>query len=290
MKIVKLKGGLGNQIFQYCFAKLIEQKTREEVKLDFSEYDLINDPIRKPRILKFAIDLPSVDKSDLKKVCMIEHNGGRGKFSYRLKIAFEAKFNKKYYFEPNRAYKDVGEIINYSYFDGYWQSWRYVDSIWDDVKVHLIPRFEINENVKADIDEVTTKANSVFVGIRRGDYLQTKPDHYGSFGMEYYRAAMEKMTEMVKNPIFYIFSNDIEWVKKNMDFNEFHVKYRDKIYDDFDEFLVMSNCRNAIIPNSTYHWWGARLNYTQNKKVIAPKRWFQDDKPIDIVPNSWIRL
>lgn len=289
MKIVKIKGGLGNQLFQYSFAKLIQKKTGDEVKLDLSEYENLNDPVRSPRILKFNIDLPLATAGDRRKICKFDHSSKRGTFSYKAKIAAEAKLNKRYFFEKNRAYRDVDRLLRYDFFDGYWQSWRYVDDVWTDLKDQLTAKETLAADTNKEINQVRSE-NSVFVGIRRGDYLQVNPQHYGSFGQDYYKKAMEMVVELIPNPVFYIFSNDIAWVKKNMDFSSFTVRYRDKVLDDFDEFLVMANCHHAIIPNSTYHWWGARINWNEDKVVLAPDKWFQDDKPIDIVPPYWKRV
>ena len=96
----------------------------------------------------------------------------------------------------------------------------------------------------------------------------------------------------VNNPVFYIFSNDIGWVKKNLDLDRYRVVYRENenIIDDFEELQLMASCKHSIIGNSTFHWWGAWLINNPDKIIVAPKRWFFDNKPIDIVPPTWIRI
>jgi hypothetical protein len=291
MKIVKIKGGLGNQLFQYAYAILLSELTKEEVKIDMSSYkDMITDPIRQPRLLRMNINLPIANQKDIDQLCLFKHEGNILSFKYRVNTWLESVFNKKYFLEKTRAFIDPNKIKAYQYFDGYWQSWRYIDAVWPHLKTDLVPNYRLHDSTLKMIDEVS-KAESVFVGIRRGDYLQEK-NHYGVFDNSYYSKAMNYISQHLKSPVFYVFSNDIPWVKNNIDFSDKNVVFREPeaIIDDFEDLLIMSNCKHSIIINSTYHWWGARLNDNSNKIVIAPQKWFYDNKPIDIVPSHWIRI
>ena len=291
MKIIKLKGGLGNQLFQYSFANLIKLKTGDNVQLDMSYYEYCNnDSVRKPRILKMDISLPIASKNDIGRICHLKHYGNPQTNGYRLGIFAENIINNSYYFEKSRAYINPDSILEYKYFDGYWQSWRYVDPVWDIIRKDLRPNYILNASTNVMVNEVEGH-NSVFVGVRKGDYA-TEKNHYGSFDNTYYQKAMDYISSNVENPIFYVFSNDISWVKQNIDFNNRNVVYREPedTIDDFEDFIIMSHCKHAIIVNSTFHWWGARINDSAGKIVIAPKKWWFDDKPIDIVPPHWIKL
>lgn len=291
MKIVKIKGGLGNQLFQYSFAYFLQKVTKEEVKIDISSYESsLNDPVRKPRILKTNISLPIASKSDLNQICRFKHNGDMLTFKYRAKIILEYKLNRDYFWEKNRSYIDVHKIEKYKYFDGFWQSWRYVDAVWKKLKQEFVPNYQIHDSTQKMINEVL-RTNSVFIGIRRGDYI-AEANHYGLFGNDYYQRCMSYITERIDQVVFYVFSNDIPWVKKNIDFTNRRVVFREpeNIIDDFEEFLIMANCKHSIIVNSTYYWWGARLNDSDKKIVVAPIKWFFDNKPIDIVPPHWVRI
>ncbi len=290
MKIVKLKGGLGNQMFQYTFAKLLEKKTREEIMIDMSYFgDTINDPIRKPRIQKFSLTLKSPSEEQNQQVLKLTHSGDPLSWKYRLKVMAESLINKEYCYEKDRAYINPSDILNKTYFDGYWQSWRYVDDVKDELKSEFVPKNEVSKKTLETMKRVSDES-AVFVGVRRGDYSQEE-DHYGSFGIKYYLKAMDTIEKEVSNPVYYIFSNDINWCKVNLDFGNRKVIYREKEdqVDDFEELLVMSSCKHAIIINSTYHWWGAELINNPYKIVVAPKRWFFDEKPIDIVRPEWIK-
>jgi hypothetical protein len=291
MKIVKLKGGLGNQLFQYAFAKLIEQLSQEEVKIDTSYFNgTIDDRIRKPRIYRYNISISTASKFDIAQVCKFVHEGNPLSLRYKVGIVAEKCFNSHYYFENTRSYRELEKIFKFSYFDGYWQSWKYVDLIWDKLYADLSLDTKLSEKTISTINQVKSQ-NSVFIGIRKGDY-SSEVKHYGSYSQDYYNRAIQYILNRVDDPIFYIFSNDIAWVKKNMSFNRWHVVYREDsdIVDDFEELQIMACCKHSIIANSTYHWWGARINDNDEKIVIAPKTWFFDNKPIDIITPRWITI
>lgn len=290
MKIVKLKGGMGNQMFQYAFGKLIEEYTGDVVKIDLSSYnDLKDDKVRKPRIQKYNLSLPVADDHEIKKLCMFNHFENSQSNKYRVKIALESVLNSKYFFERNHSGCNKLKMKKVEYFDGYWQNWEYVDEIMDKLEHDFVPIESISDKGSVKLKEIEN-CESVFVGVRRGDYLTVKPKHYGCFGKEYYRSAMEQVSKLVDNPVFYIFSNDIEWVEKNMDFKPYNVRYIKDTIDDFDDFILMTKCKHSIITNSTYHWWGARRYEYPGKVIVAPKQWFADNAYINIVPDRWVRI
>lgn len=288
MKIVKLKGGLGNQMFQYAYAKLLECMNKEDVRLDFSAFSgLENDMVRVPRIAKFRLSLSTASQEELKSVLKLRHSGNSQSFKYRVEILVESKINRNYFFEPSRAYIPPEKIQDYSYYDGYWQSWRYVEQVKDILAEEFVPNYELSENTKA-AKNVMENQEAVFVGVRKGDFSEEK-DHYGSFDSTYYQKAMAQVEVHVENPIYYVFSNDIAWCKENIDWGKRKIIYREKAQqtNDFEELILMSSCKHAIIVNSSYHWWGAQLIKNPDKKICCPGKWFFDDKPIDIIPPGW---
>lgn len=294
MKIVKFKGGLGNQMFQYAFAKNIEMVTGEEVKFDISAFDTRkNDDVRKPRIFNFKISEKIATKSQIEEVCRIDHNSDLLSFKYKFGVQIENIINPDYFFRRDCKYFPVEKIAKYKYYDGYWQSWRYVDAVKDKLKQEFIPKKKIS--LKGSLlAEKLKKQNSVFVGIRKGDYSSSWKVRrkYGEFGSDYYLKAMNYLCSLVENPIFYIFSNDIEWVKKNMKFDKYEIHYRDDEdqVSDFEEMIIMSSCQYSIIVNSTFYWWGAWLNNNPQKIVIAPNKWFTNGWRDEIVYPNWIKL
>jgi hypothetical protein len=294
MKIVKFKGGLGNQLFQYAFLRSLQLKySCKNVKGDFSYYAHVkNDSIRVPRIESLNIKINKADDKDLNNVCMLKHPGNPLGLVYKGLIFAEHLLNRKYYFELDRRFRDVNRLIKYDYFDGYWQSWRYLDGIEGALKKEITFKKKFNKKTEEVISEIKNQ-NSVLLGVRRGDYIATSKarKHFGTFDIEYYLRAIEYVRERVRNPVFYIFSNDIQWVKQNMKF-DCNVVFRNSEdqASDIEELFIMAACKHAIIVNSTFYWWGAWLIDNAEKIVIAPKKWFADDKPIDIVPDNWVKM
>lgn len=294
MKIVKIKGGLGNQLFQYSFLKSLQIKYGcENVKADLSFYNGIkNDNVKVPRIEKLKVILNIASNKELSDACMFKHVGNPKTIKYKANIFLEKSFNKNYYFENDRDYRDLSKILNFKYYDGYWQSWRYMEGIENTLRNEFVLKDKLSVETKKTIDLISNE-NSVFIGIRRGDYLANNRSRkrFGIFSNDYFNKAVEIIKEKVDNPILYVFSNDIKWVKENMKFNCETVYREDEDQtSDIEELFIMASCKHAIIVNSTFYWWGAWLINNKDKIVIAPDKWFADGSPIDIVPETWIKI
>lgn len=291
MKIVKLKGGLGNQMFQYAFAKNLSLKTKEEIKLDTTTFYFSENRNKNfPKIFNFNISFPAANKFEINKMCTFKKFGNPISYEYKTKIFFETIFNKKYFFKRDRNYIPVDLLTHYDYFDGYWQSYEYVDNVFELLKNEFIPKDDLSFETKKTIQEVSN-SDSVFVGVRHGDYAMENKK-YGIFGQSYYNEAMRYIESYVSNPIYYIFTNDFEWTKNNLDFGNRKIIMRSKelITSDFEELFIMSECKHSIIANSTFHWWGARLNYYDGKIVISPDKWSFEGLPNRIIPPYWVKI
>ena len=134
--------------------------------------------------------------------------------------------------------------------------------------------------------------NAVSLHIRRGDYLQ--PKHWATTGsvcqLPYYQNAIAEMSRRVASPSYYIFSDDIAWVKENLPLqNAVYIDWNTD-EDSWQDMMLMSHCKHHIICNSTFSWWGAWLNPNMDKTVIVPSRWFQHSEAPDIYPTGWIKV
>jgi len=294
MKVVKFKGGLGNQLFQYAFLKNLEVVFGFDVKADFSYYDFIsNDKIRLPRIKELNVKLTDVTKDELERILIFPRKGNPKVLKYKMLTYFEKTFNRQYYFEPDRKYRDIIMIKDFTYFDGYWQSWRYVNPVAEFLRRELRPKNEMREETRRMVEDLKND-NSVFIGIRRGDYLESRKNRrlFGTFDSVYFNKAIDIIKAETLNPTFYVFSNDVTWVKNNIRFNTKNIVFRDynESTNDVEELFIMAACKHAIITNSTFYWWAAWLISNEGKIVVAPKRWFADGSPIDIVPDEWFKI
>lgn len=255
---VNLKGGLGNYLFQIACAFDYSLKHNKHLILDEK----------------------------------LAHTGHNKISTYKDNIFAKLRFedfeihNYKYlYCEKDFSYSEIPQIEENLVLDGYFQSEKYFEYSKSQIK----NLFECNKNLEDQLINkfpFISEEKTCSIHVRRGDYLNL-PNYHPTQSVDYYKKAIEYF-----NPetLFLIFSDDIEWCK-----NEFSQINR-KMYFiernfDYEDLYLMSFCKNNIICNSTFSWWGAWLNNNENKKVIAPKKWFGPDLPCntnDLYCKSWI--
>ncbi|MDY0278272.1 MAG: alpha-1,2-fucosyltransferase [Acholeplasma sp.] len=286
--IIKLKAGLGNQMFQYALGVLLkEQYGVETVKYDYQYITNYRKKWKLSSVDNLNTKLSYATREEKKRLLadlFIPHT-----FLYRLSVFVDKTFHRHYYFEKNRKVISISTLINYNYIDGYWQSYKYVDSIRNILLQDFKNRHPLDKS-SIDFLHSIQNLNIVMVGIRLGDYI-SEHKHYYQCDNNYYNLAMDLISSKVKNPIFLIFSNNVELCKKNFKF-KYEVIYREnKDYvNDYDELQIMRECKHAIIGNSTFHWWGAWLIENDDKIVVRPPLWFADGSEIDIFPNDWLTI
>ncbi len=193
-------------------------------------------------------------------------------------------------FSFNSKFNSLGDN---TYLDGYWQSYRYFENISESIKSELVPLLDPAARDGAISDQIQ-RTEAVSVHVRRGDYvtLQSAAKVHGASPLAYYRQALQVVADKIKNPCFYVFSDDMEWVRASMDFPG-PVVFVDHNDSDsaFQDLRLMSQCRHHIVANSSFSWWGAWLNSREDKLVIAPKKWFMDDRStVSLTPDDWLRL
>lgn len=280
--IVKIKGGLGNQLFQYAFAKALSLKFGKKLLLDLSWFQ----PLRyKKTVRKFYLnDLFTKENfscyewtilDPLKKFVLLSSSN-----FYPIKI----KYINELFIKKNGVYSGNDNI----YLDGYWQSHLFGISSLDYIKYELVSNklFNINSSIFKNILE----SNSVSLHIRRGDY--TNNSNYVLCGNKYYQKAVDHIFDHVTDPIFFIFTDDPNWVRDNFNIlNSCHIIDNNATFSDTTliDFYLMMYCKHHIIANSTYSWWSAMLSDYNNKIVIAPNSWFAGSKhTFPMFPASWL--
>ncbi|MCM1235757.1 MAG: alpha-1,2-fucosyltransferase [Ruminococcus flavefaciens] len=170
---------------------------------------------------------------------------------------------------------------------GVWINSQYFESVRD--KILTVYTFKNISKQNLSLSKRMAIENSVSVHIRRGDYL--KHPNYLVCDEHYYDEAIKRILNQVESPKFYIFSDDKDWCEKFM--QKFDVDFEIIMHnvgaDSCQDMFLMSKCKNNIIANSTFSWWGAWLNNDKNKMVIAPRKWFRDK---NVSPNldTWIKI
>lgn len=279
MIIVRLSSGIGNQLFQYSFAQYLSFKFKHDVYFDLNRFN--NDAVR-----SCEIDILSQDIAKYKNNKLFSNYLG---IQYRLKKTL-------FIINPlNKYITDDLLLTNYEfnnsflyYFDGYWQSDYYITQI-DNWRSLFIPKQEIPNSIRDYLNLILTK-ESVSIHIRRGDYFSSQYiNRYGVCTEEYYLRAIELITTQIKNCLFIIFSDDLEWVKYNIKLPLNSILIKNEKINSFWYIYLMSQCKHNIISNSTFSWWGAFFNNNDSKMVLSPKKWLLDsDKTIAL--ESWIKI
>jgi hypothetical protein len=280
MIIAKLMGGMGNQMFEYAMARHLAYKHNTELKLDISSYK--TDPLREYELQHFKITASLATISDMKQIT--------SRFLRFLKRNNIKVFKEKIFHFDSSALS----LPDNTYLQGYWQSEKYFKDIEDIIRKEFRIKKMLPSKFKS-LQSHINATNSISLHVRHSDYL-TNPERkkiHGILPITYYKKAIDTIKNKVNNPIFYIFSDDMTWVKTNIKFtNQVIYVDRDESQNWIADFNLMSLCKHHIIANSTFSWWAAWLCENKNKIVIAPKKWFRSKTfdTSDLIPNQWIRL
>lgn len=287
MIIVKIIGGLGNQMFQYAYAKALENKGLE-VKIDISAFETYK-LHGGYQLDKYTIDLDVTTKDENDK---FYSNSNVLKILKKFRIDFSKKIIEKNLLFDN----DLLSVKYDSYIEGYFQCEDYFSSMRDELIKDFTIKNELSQYSKKIENQILNKDVSASLHIRRGDYISDEKSNniHGACSLDYYNKAIELMNSKFASISFYIFSDDINWAKKNLDINNaIYIDSEEKRIPHEDIYL-MSLCSHNIIANSSFSWWGAWLNQNDNKFVIAPVQWFADNKlekqSKNIVCRSWVKL
>lgn len=291
MIVVKLQGGLGNQMFQYAFAKSVARfyKTRFLLDTDFLLDRDRNTHGRGAHFVFRDLDL-TIFKAQLPLAKKnIEQDYLYTKKSFREVLHLTNK--KKHYGEyPFSFNKEVYIKNSSTYFFGYWQSEKYFAKIATEIREDFTLKQPVLKSSLELYNHIASKT-AVCINFRRNDFLNNA---LGVTSMEYYQKAIDYITNHITDPYFFVFSDDITWCQQNFSINKpfFIIDHSHKGDKFGNYFLLMQSCKHFIIPNSSFAWWAAWLCTYTGKIVIAPDVWFNhaSHDTSDLTPEEWIRL
>jgi hypothetical protein len=271
MIVVRLQGGLGNQMFQYALGRCLAQRQDRPLLLESSALSQSRATPRAYGLDAFTIGARAITFEELARTS-------------RLTLTV-TQYQRGFHPEVLEIPRGPTLILN-----GLWISERYFAEAAAVVRRELTFRSaEVTERVA-----LIQSCVAVAVHIRRGDYLSSCGAQFGFLGLEYYRKAIALMAQTVREPHFFVFSDEIEWCRTHLQVGHPHsfMSYGGPADRQGQEDLrLMSLCRHFIIANSTFSWWGAWLGIAEDKIVVAPRRWYRDDpsfiRSADIVPSRW---
>ena len=294
MIIANLNGGLGNQMFQYANAKAIAMRKGVNFLVDTSLYEKkrMHQGFELGKIFKLPVRVAT--KADLKQVL----GTFQSPLAYRIlaRLPLLKSLSKKFITEPHFEYWDgLHNCPNEAYLFGYWQSERYFLDCEADIRHEFtFQPFQDPSNI-ALAQKIQDSQCAVSVHVRRGDFVNNPKanTYHGALSPSYYSDALALLARTLPSMELFVFSDDIDWVKDNLDLSAYPVHFvsHNTGINSYQDMALMSLCEHHVIANSSFSWWGAWLNASQDKIVIAPKRWFvQPMNTKDLIPASWIRL
>ncbi len=296
MITVFLRGGLGNQMFQYALGLNLAKKNKTGLVIDTT---FLNDRFPRKQFTRRTYDLGVFDAAPrltaLSKVsdavlvpgvwlgldlALIAAKKGLG-------IQRLIKEKNDSMFDPDVLRAPANSVLW-----GYWQNEKYFAEIGDDVRAAFRFKNPLIGDAAALAEKIRS-CNSVSLHVRRGDYLLPKyVKEYGAMDVSYYDRAVRYIAERVPDTRVFVFSDDPGWVAKNLKLTvpAIYLDYATAGPKNSFHLELMSFCRHNIIMNSSFSWWGAWLNRNPGKIVVAPKQWHADVLSDDVAPASWVRM
>lgn len=291
MDIVRFSGGLGNQMFQYALVEALRNRGREvRGNLDFYKKHPRSNPYLLPDVFAnieleyisdYELDIVSDSRQKIKK------DGREREFcdNYGSRFFWVEDVSK----EPCTYQPNIFMTKN-CMFAGYWQTEKYFKDIRDILDYRFVfnhPCFELKK-----FAEILSSDTYVSVHVRRGDYLLHPEIYMGICTRDYYIRAIEYVKGVEPSSKFIFFSDDLDWVKENLDIPNAIYCNKDMFehYEDWYDMYLMSKCRHNIIANSSFSWWGAWLNQNKGKIIVAPNRWIGNAETPDIWCDGWVKV
>jgi len=295
MIAVQLKGGLGNQLFQYALGRTLALRHGTELLFDTSLlYNRV--PEKTKTFRKYGLGLFEPPARIATAKDFPQYSGRlstRNRFTRGLHLlnlrahGLRYVLQRKFEFDPG-----VLASPDNSYLDGYWQTEKYFSAVAPQIRADLVFRHTLGPEARRMHDQMQS-TTAVCVHIRRGDYLEIL-SQLGVVGSDYIQAGIKLLAERFAGLHFYVFTNDPKWCIENLKIAPPHtfITAENAGNNEHEHMMLMRSCRHFIIANSTYSWWAAWLSPHADKVVIGPKQWASDPNKntSDVLPEDWLRL
>ena len=282
-KIVELTCGLGNQMFQYAFAKTLQKHLQMPILLDKTWFDI------KENETQFSLDIFPIDLEYATYEQIEVAKAKITKLPGFLRKIFGIKKHRIAYSQSFDFHKEYLLPNDFMYFSGFFQNAKYFENMDSELrKTFAYDSNNFSDSAKRRLEKILQTNNSVFIHIRRGDYCKLGWE----LSMEYYKKAIKYILEHVENPTFFVFgATDNEFAKKfRIDGISFENLSEQIIThsNQHEDMFLMRYCKHAIVANSSYSFWAAYLNDTRDNIVIAPTPWLLGRD--DIICKHWIKI
>lgn len=285
MIIVRVKCGLGNQLFQYAAAYALSRRLKQSFQLEclpadqrpyrLDKLNIIAETIKNPEQMSWKITI--INNKYVKRVMRALH------------LQYCCLWNVAFLWEIyDRFVKEFFTVnVNTVYLDGYFQSELYFKPYKSELQKQFTPRYSADTSYLKVLSEIKS-CNAIAVHVRRGDFTTSShPFHY-LLTEDYYQRAIAYIRKRVDSPVFFWFSEDFEWVREQFseerDFRFVSIKTKN---GDIDDMMLMKNCKHIITANSTFSWWAAWLNEHEDAIRVVPAKPFGIK---EMIPDTWVKL
>jgi hypothetical protein len=296
MVIVRLMGGLGNQMFQYAAGRRLSLVRGADLKMDLA-FLLDRSPRGNLTLRDYSLAIFNVKESFTSPGETAPYTGYHPNvfkhIIFKASKTIRAK-HRPYLLEPHfHFHAGLLDVPGDAYLEGFWQSEKYFQDVADVIRRDFsfkTPLLRSGSEIASEIQA----SDSVCLHVRRGDFINNlvAAKVHGFIGMDYIRRAIGVVTAKIRRPHFFVFSDDIAWCREKirLDYPTTFVGRDDGGREFGDDFRLMTLCRHFIISNSTFGWWAAWLGEHPGKIVVAPRRWFASSphSTRDLFPASWI--
>ena len=289
MIVSKLSGGLGNQLFQYAAGRRLAHARGTALVLDLGWYRHMPSS-NTPRTYELdRYPLEARPPSGLERLwCRLHHGRVLGRMPW---------FPRAWRHVRERGFAFDGRVLELPddvYLDGYWQSYKYFSDVAEMLRKELTPVTDMGPVDQVVAGAIASGPAAVSLHVRRGDYVSNAAAArvHGLCSLDYYARAVAYMAARLTQPHFFVFSDDMPWVRANLHLPGV-VSYVDHNGPEnaFQDLRLMALCRHHIIANSSFSWWGAWLGGGVEQQVVAPRGWFADGRDTgDLTPPGWVRL
>lgn len=288
--MIKLWGGMGNQLFQYAFGYMLSQEHKDSLQFDTAFYEnqpghvgkrsYVSDDKLPDLKFDYSFDRPLFLKSIENRY--VSHIIRRH-FGLNLQVAnYHIFIERLRHFHPSIPYV-VGKI---NYYDGYWQSAKYFEKYREDLLHLFLPTEKVSKCVW-DWKQSLISKNTVGVHIRRGDYVRSNKPNKFLLGIDYYKEAIDILRVKLESPLFCVFSDDIEWCRTQFPETDDIIFVENKVENgDIIDLFSIAACEHGIMSLSTFSWWGNWLRRNQQDTIVVyPEKVYFNEF---FIPENWI--
>lgn len=300
MIYLQLEGRIGNQLFMYAAARCLQKKTGQELVIDDTlvkkldwENSLKDYPLKE---VTYISNRDYLKKKDLifTRCFLFVHlhfwariNNFRKRYNTERKL--QSFLNKHHLIKCTDGYIPIstsikGDIV----MSGFFQSTKYFMEIEDEIKSLFKLKYELEKKNYPNLDKIKNR-NSVCISVKVQHNVGSSI--YDVCSKEYWEKAIKYITENVENPLFFVCSDNVDYVVNNLiDTEKYDVIFQDKDFPVYLSLAAMAKCKHFIIGNTSFGWWAQYLGDYPEKIVIAPSKWYAIDVPCDLMDENWIKL